>query len=151
MNRTEELMANGGIDMRTKVGGGDGERHSFIKWTDEPAWLEEEALKLWEGDYGENVTMKLSNCSDNLVAKEGGEMVSIQAGTTVNVGIHSATLKGSITEEDVDGGKHFHVAFMRWSESAKGTRYRSFAVGVIKSDDDAVGESKSTDTDDLPF
>ena len=79
---------------------------------------------MFETEYGETVSIKLSNCSDNLVVKEGG----VQPGDSVNVGIHTATLKGTITQEDVDQRKHFHIAFMRWNESQRGTRYRVFAV-----------------------
>ena len=60
----------------------------------------------------------------------------------------------------MDQRKHFHIAFMRWNESQRGTRYRVFAVlevappgaeeeGIVAL---KVPQVASTEDDDkLPF
>ena len=87
-------------------------------------------MELWDSPkgYGESVAMALTSCSDNLMGKLGTEIVAITGSERVNVGLGSATLKGTITAADVQQSKHFHVAFMRWQEPANGNRYRVFAV-----------------------
>ena len=74
------------------------------------------------------------------------------------MGLGSATLKGTITAADVQQGKFFHVAFMRWQEPANGNRYRVFTVlEVAPPDADEQGivalkvpEGESAE-DALPF
>ena len=160
MSRTDELRASGAVSRTRDSGNGTGDRFPYVKWGEAYAWLEGQAFNMFETEYGETVSIKLSNCSDNLVVKEGGSESSVQPSDSVNVGIHTATLKGTITQEDVDQRKHFHIAFMRWNESQRGTRYRVFAVlevappgaeeeGIVAL---KVPQVASTEDDDkLPF
>ena len=131
MSRTNELRASGAVARTREVSGdASAEPAPYIKWADDYAWVEGEAVELWDSPkgFGESVAMDLTSCSDNLVGKLGTEIVAIEAGKRVNVGLGSATLQGTITAADVQQGKHFHVAFMRWQEPANGNRYRVFAV-----------------------
>ena len=131
MSRTDELKASGAV-ARTKEVSGDAsmEPAAYIKWGDEYAYVEGQVKELWDSPkgYGESVAMALTACSDNLMGKLGTEIVAITGSERVNVGLGSATLKGTITAADVQQAKHFHVAFMRWQEPANGNRYRVFAV-----------------------
>ena len=131
MSRTDELRASGAV-ARTKEVSGDGssEPVPYVKWADEYAYVEGQVKELWDSPkgYGESVSIELTSCSDNLVGKLGTEIVAISPGGRVNVGLGSATLQGTITAADVQQGKHFHIAFMRWQEPANGNRYRVFAV-----------------------
>ena len=131
MSRTDELKASGAV-ARTKEVSGDAsmEPAAYVKWGDEYAYVEGQVKELWDSPkgYGESVSMALTSCSDNLMGKLGTEIVGINAGERANVGLGSATLQGTITAADVQQGKHFHVAFMRWQEPANGNRYRVFTV-----------------------
>ena len=131
MSRTDELRASGAV-ARTKEVSGDAsaEPAPYVKWADEYAYVEGQVKELWDSPkgYGESVSIALTSCSDNLVGKLGTEIVAISAGGRANVGLGSATLQGTITAADVQQGKHFHVAFLRWQEPANGNRYRVFAV-----------------------
>ena len=131
MSRTDELKNTGAV-ARTKEVSSDAsmEPAAYVKWSDEYAWLEGQVKELWDSPkgYGESVSFVVTSCSDNLEGKLGTEIVSINAGDRANVGIGSATLKGTITTADVEDGKYFHVAFMRWQEPANGNRYRIFTV-----------------------
>jgi hypothetical protein len=94
-------------------------------------------MELWDSPkgYGESVAMTLTSCSDNLEGRLATEIVGISAGQRANVGLGSATLKGTITAADVAQGKHFHIAFMRWQEPVNGNRYRVFAVLEVAAPD----------------
>jgi hypothetical protein len=131
MSRTDELKASGAV-ARTKEVSGDAsmEPAAYVKWGDEYAYVEGQVKELWDSPkgYGESVSMALTSCSDGLTGKLGTEIVGISAGERANVGLGSATLQGTITAEDVEQGKHFHVAFMRWQEPVNGNRYRVFTV-----------------------
>jgi len=131
MSRTDELRASGAV-ARTKEVSGDAsmEPAPYVKWADEYAYVEGQVKELWDSPkgYGESISMALTSCSDNLMGKLGTEIVAISAGGRANVGLGSATLQGTITAADVQQGKHFHVAFLRWQEPANGNRYRVFAV-----------------------
>ena len=131
MSRTDELRASGAVARTRDVSeGGSTEPAPYIRWADDYAWVEGQVKELWDSPkgYGESVSMALTTCSDNLVGKLGTEIVAISAGQRANVGLGSATLQGTITAADVQQGKHFHVAFMRWQEPANGNRYRVFTV-----------------------
>ena len=108
-----------------------------MKWADDYAWVEGQAVELWDSPkgYGESVAMDLTSCSDNLEGRLATEIVAISAGQRANVGLGSATLKGTITAADVAQGKHFHIAFMRWQEPVNGNRYRVFAVLEVAAPD----------------
>jgi len=161
-NRTDELRASGAV-ARTKEVSGDAssEPAPYIRWADEYAWVEGQVMELWDSPkgYGESVSMALTACSDNLMGKLGTEIVAISAGQRANVGLGSATLQGTITAADVEQGKHFHVAFMRWQEPANGNRYRVFTVlEVAPPDADEQGivalkvpEGEQSIEDALPF
>ena len=161
MSRTDELRSSGAV-ARTKEVSGDAsaEPAPYVKWGDEYAWVEGQAMDLWDSPkgYGASVAMALTSCSDNLEGKLGTEIVAIEAGKRVNVGLGSATLQGTITAADVAQGKHFHVAFMRWHEPANGNRYRVFAVlEVAPPDADEQGivalkvPERESAEDALPF
>ena len=131
MSRTDELRASGAVARTKDVSeGGSTEPSPYISWADAYAWVEGQVKELWDSPkgYGESVAMALTSCSDNLTGKLGTEIVTIKGSERVNVGLGSATLKGTITAADVQQSKHFHVAFMRWQEPANGNRYRVFAV-----------------------
>ena len=156
MSRTNELRASGAVARTREVSGdASAEPAPYIKWADDYAWVEGEAVELWDSPkgFGESVAMDLTSCSDNLVGKLGTEIVAIEAGKRVNVGLGSATLQGTITAADVQQGKHFHVAFMRWQEPVNGNRYRVFAVlEVAAPDADEQGIVALQEPDDaLPF
>ena len=161
MSRTDELKAAGAV-ARTKEVSTDAsmEPAPYVRWGDEYAYVEGQVLEIWDSPkgYGESVSMALSGCSDHLMGKLGTEMVAISAGQKANVGLGSATLQGTITAADVEQGKHFHVAFMRWQEPANGNRYRVFAViEVAAPDAEEQGivalkvPAAEIDDDELPF
>ena len=158
-NRTDELRASGAV-ARTKEVSGDAssEPAPYIRWADEYAWVEGQVMELWDSPkgYGESVSMALTACSDNLMGKLGTEIVAISAGERANVGLGSATLQGTITAADVQQGKHFHVAFMRWQEPANGNRYRVFTVLEVappEAEEQGIVALKVPEADDdaLPF
>jgi len=156
MSRTDELKASGAVARTREVSGdASAEPAPYVKWADGYAWVEGQAVELWDSPkgFGESVAMDLTSCSDNLMGKLGTEIVAIEAGKRVNVGLGSATLQGTITAADVQQGKHFHVAFMRWQEPVNGNRYRVFAVlEVAAPDADEQGIVALQEPDDaLPF
>ena len=159
MSRTDELRASGAV-ARTKEVSGDTsmEPAPYIKWGDDYAYVEGQVMELWDSPkgYGESVAMALTSCSDGLMGKLGTEIVPISE--RVNVGLGSATLKGTITAADVQQGKHFHVAFMRWQEpaNASGNRYRVFTVlevAAAEAGEQGIVALKVPEADDdaLPF
>jgi len=154
MSRTDELRASGAV-ARTKEVSSDAsmEPAAYIKWGDDYAWVEGQVMELWDSPkgYGESVSMARTSCSDGLMGKLGTEFVGINAGERANVGLGSATLQGTITAADVEQGKHFHVAFMRWQEPANGNRYRIFTVLEVASPEADVAAKDPTDDDALPF
>ena len=181
MSRTAELKASGAV-ARTKEVSGDVSMDPapYVKWGDDYAYVEGQVMELWDSPkgYGESVSIALTSCSDNLMGKLGTEIVAISAGERVNVGLGSATLKGTITAAgervnvglgsatlkgtitaaDVEQGKHFHVAFMRWQEptNASGNRYRVFTVLEVaapEADEQGIVALKVPEVDDdaLPF
>ena len=162
MSRTDELKASGAV-ARTKEVSGDAsmEPAAYVKWGDEYAYVEGQVKELWDSPkgYGESVSLILTSCSNNLVGKLGTDIVTIEAGERVNVGLGSATLQGTITEADVQQGKYFHVAFMRWQEPANGNRYRVFTVLEVappEAEEQGIVALKvpvveSEDDDGLPF
>ena len=138
MSRTDELKASGAVARTREVSGdASAEPAPYVKWADEYAWVEGQAVELWDSPkgYGESVAMTLTSCSDNLEGRLATEIVGISAGQRANVGLGSATLKGTITAADVAQGKHFHIAFMRWQEPVNGNRYRVFAVLEVAAPD----------------
>ena len=156
-NRTDELRASGAVARTKDVSeGGSTEPAPYIRWADEYAWVEGQVMELWDSPkgYGESVSFVLTSCSDNLMGKLGTEIVAISAGQRANVGLGSATLQGTITAADVQQGKHFHVAFLRWQEPANGNRYRVFAVLEVaapEADEQGIVAVKVPDDDALPF
>jgi len=158
MSRTDELKASGAV-ARTKEISGDAsaEPAPYVKWGDEYAWIEGQVMELWDSPkgYGESVAMTLTSCSDNLMGKLATEIVAIEAGKRVNVGLGSATLKGTITAVDIQQGKHFHIAFIRWQEPVDGNRYRVFAVLEVAppgADEQGIVTLQAPEADDaLPF
>ena len=131
MSRTDELRASGAVARTRDVSeAGSTEPAPYIRWADDYAWVEGQVTELWDSPkgYGESVSLQLTACSFGLEGKLGADLTSVNAGERVNVGLGSATLQGTITAADVQQGKHFHVAFMRWQEPANGNRYRVFAV-----------------------
>jgi hypothetical protein len=138
MSRTDELKAAGAVARTREVSGdASAEPAPYVKWGDEYAWVEGQAMELWDSPkgYGESVAMTLTSCSDNLEGKLGTEIVAISAGQRANVGLGSATLKGTITAADVAQDKHFHIAFIRWQEPVDRNRYRVFAVLEVAAPD----------------
>ena len=158
MSRTDELRASGAV-ARTKEVSGDAsaEPAPYVKWAVEYAYVEGQVKELWDSPkgYGESVSIALTSCSDNLVGKLGTEIVAISAGGRANVGLGSATLQGTITAADVQQGKHFHVAFLRWQEPANGNRYRVFAVLEVaapEAEEQGIVALQVPEADDaLPF
>jgi len=161
MSRTAELKASGAV-ARTKEVSGDVSMDPapYVKWGDDYAYVEGQVMELWDSPkgYGESVSIALTSCSDNLMGKLGTEIVAISAGERANVGLGSATLKGTITAADVQQGKHFHVAFMRWQEpaNASGNRYRVFTVlevAAAEAGEQGIVALKVPEADDdaLPF
>ena len=161
MSRTAELKASGAV-ARTKEVSGDVSMDPapYVKWGDDYAYVEGQVMELWDSPkgYGESVSIALTSCSDNLMGKLGTEIVAISAGERANVGLGSATLKGTITAADVEQGKHFHVAFMRWQEptNASGNRYRVFTVlevAAAEAGEQGIVALKVPEADDdaLPF
>jgi len=158
MSRTDELKASGAV-ARTKEVSGDAfaEPAPYIKWADEYAWVEGQVTELWDSPkgYGESVSLKLTACSFGLEGKLGSDLTSVNAGERVNVGLGSATLKGTITAADVQQGKHFHIAFIRWQEPVDGNRYRVFAVLEVAppgADEQGIVTLQAPEADDaLPF
>jgi hypothetical protein len=162
MSRTDDLRSSGAVARTKEVSGDDSmEPAAYIKWGDEYAWVEGQVKELWDSPkgYGESVSVILTSCSDDLEGKLGTEIVAINAGERVNVGLGSATLQGTITEADVQQGKYFHVAFMRWQEPANGNRYRVFTVLEVappEAEEQGIVALKvpvveSEDDDGLPF
>lgn len=159
-NRTDELRASGAV-ARTKEASTEAwtEPAAYVQWGNDYAWVEGQAMELWDSPkgYGESVAFVLTSCSENLVGKLGTEIVAITAGQRANVGLGSATLKGTITAADVEQRKHFHVAFLRWQEPANGNRYRVFAVLEVASPEAeeqgivAVKVPEADGDDALPF
>ena len=132
MSRTDELREAGASD-RTGGGGGG---HPFVKWPKdkEYAFVEGRLTKIWTGKYGDTAVIDIAQHSDGLAVKgrdeEGNEITtSPTAGDTVNVGLNSASLKDTLSQDDV--GSDVHIAFEGWEESKGGNTYRLFTVLVM--------------------
>jgi len=145
MSRTSELIESGASVRGTD--GREGEEFApFLRWLDEPTWIEGIVVDFWEGKYeGGNATILVTNKEDDIESKisslESGE---IKIGQKMNIGLSPATLRDKITKEDIvdealleglelgdmDSFVHFHVAFSGWTESTRpgGNRYRQFVV-----------------------
>lgn len=127
-SRTDALRKGGGTERRGSGGGGDG----FVKWGDEYAWIEGEVVGTFETKFGLAATMAVTNTGGASLMVHGtddnGEEFSepVRAGSQVNIGLASATLRDTIKANDK--GKKFHVAFEGWDQAKGGNRYRCFAV-----------------------
>ena len=158
-NRTDELKAAGAASRTREVSSGSTDPVPFIKWGDEYGWIEGQLTALWESQkgYGESATIVLTKCSEGLTGKLGTDIEPIQSGDTINLGLGSATLKGTITSEDVAQNKYFHVAFLRWQRPQNGNPYRIFAVLEIASpeaEEQGIEELRGGEVisdDGLPF
>lgn len=157
MSRTDELM-QGGARSRTGRGGGA----PFVKWGDDPAWVEGKVLDIWEGKYGMAARVYVADCSDNLEAGGKDEMGPVEKETEVNIGLNYAALEDSVTEEDRGAGLHF--AFTGWGKTKDGTRFREFAVLEVpelgiggpparakREASEPEEESQEAPDDELPF
>jgi hypothetical protein len=146
MSRADELRAAGA----TAIGGArtDGTASTpFVSWSSEPAWVEGTVEELWEGKYGTNATIVVTN--------SGGLGVEHRVGEKANVGLSSATLKDRVTEDHI--GEVLHFAFLGWVEPANGNRYRNFEVQVVPaslrhaSTNNGVADIFREDDDEMPF
>tara|TARA_R110000824_G_scaffold391573_1_gene589447 strand:+ start:172 stop:642 length:471 start_codon:yes stop_codon:yes gene_type:complete len=121
MSRAEELRAAGA----TAIGGARAEGTAstpFVAWPpSDVAWVEGTVEELWEGKYGINATIAVTN-SDGL-----GDDHPV--GSKANVGLASATLKDRVTEDHI--GEEVHFTFLGWVEPANGNRYRNFEIHVV--------------------
>lgn len=140
-NRTEELKKQG-----AEVRGNNNEEGSpFVRWPEEPAYVEGEVIDVWNSKHGAVVTVKVAQSSDNL---------SIDA-ESVNVGLSHKMLEDAIRHSDIGGV--FHIAFDGWGKSkSSGNRYRLFTVLCISPSkqpvDVTTNNDKPFETDDeLPF
>ena len=118
MSRADELRAAGA----RAIGGARTEGTAstpFVSWSSEPAWIEGTVEELWEGKYGTNATIVVTN--------SGG--LGVAVGAKANVGLNSATLKDRVTEDHI--GEVLHFAFLGWVEPANGNRYRNFEIQVV--------------------
>ena len=125
MSRAEELRAAGATVLADKSGGDSLGSTPFIKWpvTAPPtAWVEGTLTEIWEGKYGHNATI--------IVTNSGGLGDEHRVGAKANVGLSSATLKDRVTEGHI--GEVLHFEFLGWVESANGgNRYRQFEIQVV--------------------
>ena len=149
MSRAEELRAAGA----TAIGGARIEGTTstpFVAWpSNATAWVEGTVEELWEGKYGTNATIVVTN-SDGLEAE-------IRVGAKANVGLSSATLKDRVTEDHI--GEVLHFEFLGWVEPTNGgNRYRHFEIQVVPeelrhvaaSSNEVIDILKESD-DGLPF
>ena len=148
VSRTDDFRQGGASD-RTGSGGGGGA--PFIKWPKgaDYAWVEGEVLNIWEGKFGDSVTLKITAHSKALVAKGRGEdgeevMSRPTVGDEVNVGLNSSALQDTLSRDDK--GKVAHIAFEGWEESKGGNQYRLFTVLLMEdrapSSDNGATESE---------
>lgn len=152
-SRTEELRNSG-----ARSRGGSGGGAPFVKWGDDPAWVEGEVVGLWTTQYGQAVTLAVSEASPQLHVQGRDEHGTPLSGFAkdceeVNVGLNHAALEGAITEADV--GRRFHIAFEAFVVSkATKNKYRSFAVFELEgrsSQPEARGSADADEDSDLPF
>ena len=147
MSRAEELREAG-----ARVIGGariEGATSTpFVAWPpNATAWVEGTVEELWEGKYGTNATIAVTN--------SGGLADEHRVGAKANVGLSSATLKDRVTEEHI--GEVLHFAFLGWVEPANGNRYRNFEIQVVPealrhaSIGNGVADILKEDDDELPF
>jgi hypothetical protein len=147
MSRAEELREAGA----TAIGGASEGTAStpFVSWpADATAWVEGTVEELWEGKYGTNATIVVTN--------SGGLEAEIRVGEKANVGLNSATLKDRVTEDHI--GEVLHFAFLGWVEPANGNRYRNFEIQVVPESlrhsapsGNRVADTLEEDDDELPF
>jgi hypothetical protein len=146
MSRAEELRAAGA----TAIGGARIEGTTstpFVAWpSSTTAWVEGTVEELWEGKYGTNATIVVTNY-DGLEAE-------IRVGEKANVGLSSATLKDRVTEDHI--GEVLHFAFLGWVEPANGNRYRNFEIQVVPEElryasGNEVADILKEDDGELPF
>ena len=130
MSREDGFRQGGGSDGN---GGGGGGGAPFIKWPKgaDYAWVEGEVLNIWEGKFGDSVTLKITANSKALVAKgrnEDGEEVMSRptVGDEVNVGLNSSALQDTLSKDDK--GKVVHISFDGVEEAKGGNQYRLFTV-----------------------
>jgi hypothetical protein len=119
-----------------------------VAWpSSELAWVEGTVEELWEGKYGTNATIVVTN--------SGGLGDEHRVGEKANVGLASATLKDRVTEDHI--GEVLHFAFLGWVEPNNGgNRYRNFEIQVVP---EALRQAASgsgvtellEDDDELPF
>ena len=160
MSRTDELRIAGATERGGSTNGtSSGGFTPFVRWpSEEYAWVEGVVVELWEGKYGDNVKLKVTEAEPELTAKGEDGDIPILPDQELNVGLSSASLKDTVTEDDI--GKRIHIAFQGWKESpTSGHRYRVFTVLPIPEPEDYGTESAlselavapSTEDDELPF
>lgn len=133
MSKTDELREGGA---RKVGGGGDA---PFVKWGNSYAYVEGVLQAIWEGDYGENAKVHVTDCSDNLEASMGkdDEPSGVLEGDTVNVSLNYSALDGITPGLK---GKVVHVAFEGWQKSKRGQEYRVFTVFDLGAPEDGESE-----------
>lgn len=135
--RTDELLRNGAKELGTHA------TVPFVRWPDAYAYLEGEALEVWEGLHGFVCRLRVSECENLLaISGKGSEKVEreLQPGMEVNLGLSYAGLK---TIDDERVGKILHVAFEHWGETSDGNRFRFFRVLELPGDNTAESEVES--------
>ncbi|MFQ5888813.1 MAG: hypothetical protein ACE5JR_02035 [Gemmatimonadota bacterium] len=164
--RTEELLRQG---VRTLSKGG---KAPFVKWGDEPCWLEGRILGRWESQYGPVLRIEVMAASENLTATTGTGKEKVEypvlPAVDVSLSLSYKALRDALA--NVGDGRLIHVAFEGWSETRGGNTFRNFIVldlseeplspgtpsEVGDSDDQAEQNSMVADTapaveTDLPF
>lgn len=140
--RTDELLRNGAEELSAQA------TVPFVGWPrdNEHAYLEGEALEIWEGQNGPVCRLRVSRY-ENLVGISGKGVGKVehrlQPGMEVQLGLSNPGLKKAIDEERV--GKTLYVAFERWGETRDGRRFRRFRVLVLPYEGPAQDESVQGD------
>tara|TARA_R110000824_G_scaffold105802_1_gene250259 strand:+ start:58 stop:516 length:459 start_codon:yes stop_codon:yes gene_type:complete len=152
MSRAQELREAGATTIGDKSEGTGGTASTpFVKWppaAPPASWIEGTVQELWEGKYGVNATIVVTN--------SGGLADEHRVGEKANVGLASATLKDRVTEDHI--GEVLHFEFLGWVEPANGgNRYRHFEIQIVPEElryvvhGGRVLDLSKDDDDELPF
>ncbi len=108
----------------------------FVKWSDEPAFIEGTVIGTWSGEYGLNVKFNLSQSSPSLGLDDRATLC-----------LSHVSLRDTITPEDV--GKEFHVAFEGWIQGKK-NRFRDFVVLAAPEQEQEKGPQPEPEPEKAP-
>jgi hypothetical protein len=144
MDRTKELERAGARRIDKGINA------PFIKWGDDPSWVEGRIIRFWESEYGLVATVEVTGAENarGTVGGESGEIVDIVTGDIANLGLQYAGIRDAISADHL--GHSVHVAFTEWGKTKKGQKFRQFVVFDLGSASGGLPDAAPTEPEEEP-